>query len=204
MIRPHAYILAGGRSRRFGSDKAWAQLNGVPLIAHVALAVKSVAGRVTVVADTPDKFSPLGLRTIADQTPHRGPLGGLAAAIGDHASDDPLLLTACDLVLADVAVLDSLLRQWRPGDRALAMRDPMGWRPFPGLYHPKLESVVQNILVHGDGSLRALLERCGRAIAPAAHADAVDCNTPESLEEAKRLLMDPCAGSRGHNAGASC
>jgi molybdenum cofactor guanylyltransferase len=89
-------ILAGGQSRRFGSDKAEALFEGKPLLHHVADALRPqvsalvVAGRkwpgITVVADIPEA----GL----------GPLSGLAGAL-DYACRhdfDAVLSSGCDLL----------------------------------------------------------------------------------------------------------
>jgi molybdopterin-guanine dinucleotide biosynthesis protein A len=73
-------VLAGGRSRRFGSDKALALLDGRPLIDHALAALagcdeQAVAGR-----DWP------GLPTLPDRPgPDLGPLAGLNAAL-HHAA----------------------------------------------------------------------------------------------------------------------
>jgi molybdopterin-guanine dinucleotide biosynthesis protein A len=76
------YLLAGGRSSRFGSDKARAELAGVPLILRLAHQVEPVASPLVVVADRRDKYLDLGLTTIADALPGLGPLGGLLTACG--------------------------------------------------------------------------------------------------------------------------
>ena len=67
-------VLAGGRSSRFGSDKALAELGGKPLLAHAVERLGAwcddvvVAGRETAAA-----------RGIADwPRPDMGPLGGIA------------------------------------------------------------------------------------------------------------------------------
>lgn len=89
-------ILAGGQSRRFGSDKAEALFEGRRLLDHVAdglrLQVETlvVAGR-----DWP------GLGTVVD-LPQAGigPLGGLAGAL-DHAwrhDFDAVLSAGCDII----------------------------------------------------------------------------------------------------------
>ncbi len=54
------YILAGGKSRRFGSDKARAEAKGVAVIVRVAEALASIAGTVTVVADRAGRYDDLG------------------------------------------------------------------------------------------------------------------------------------------------
>ena len=69
-------VLVGGQSRRFGSDKALALLDGRPLIEHALAALAfcdalAVAGR-----DWP------GATSLPDwPAPHLGPLGGLNAAL---------------------------------------------------------------------------------------------------------------------------
>jgi molybdenum cofactor guanylyltransferase len=89
-------ILAGGQSRRFGSDKAEALVEGKALLDHVADALRPqcaelvVAGRtwpgLVMVADLPET----GL----------GPLGGLAGAL-DHAQRngfEEVLSSGCDVL----------------------------------------------------------------------------------------------------------
>ncbi len=74
-------VLAGGQSRRFGSDKALALLDGRPLIDHALAALAccdalAVAGREWPgIASLPDRPSP-----------DLGPLGGLNAAL-QHAAE---------------------------------------------------------------------------------------------------------------------
>ena len=87
MTRLPIYILAGGRSSRFGSDKARAVLDGEPLIKRVARMAMPIAESTTIVADRTGKYDDLGLRSIADDPPHLGPLGGLAAALGIAEKD---------------------------------------------------------------------------------------------------------------------
>ena len=79
MTRTLGAVLAGGRSRRFGSDKALAEYRGRPLIAHVLDALAAQCDAVVVVGKD------WGPDWIADRpAPDMGPLGGLNAAL--HAA----------------------------------------------------------------------------------------------------------------------
>jgi molybdopterin-guanine dinucleotide biosynthesis protein A len=70
-------ILAGGRARRFGGDKALASLNGRPLIAHVLEALAPAVDRVVVCGRSYGT-----LHYLADMPgPDFGPLGGINAAL---------------------------------------------------------------------------------------------------------------------------
>ena len=96
---PHApplYLLAGGRSSRFGDNKARALWRGQPLIAALAKSLAPSVKSITVVAATADAYADLGFRTIADLAPGQGPLGGLQAALHDNTTDAWLVVVACD------------------------------------------------------------------------------------------------------------
>jgi molybdenum cofactor guanylyltransferase len=89
-------ILAGGQSRRFGSDKALALVEGKPLLAHVADALRPQCAQLVVAGrDWP------GIESIADvPEPGLGPLGGLAGALALAQRDgfDAVLSTGCDVL----------------------------------------------------------------------------------------------------------
>lgn len=94
MTRLLGAVLAGGRSSRFGSDKALAELRGKPLLTHAAEALARQCGRVIVCGrDWP------GLISIADRPEaDLGPLGGLNAALHYASANgfDAVLSAGCD------------------------------------------------------------------------------------------------------------
>lgn len=97
-----AAIMAGGKSKRMGQDKAWIELDGEPLIKRVADVLALVADEVIIVANDP-KYDRLGLRVVRDRWPNGGALGGIATGVG-AAAHDTVLVAACDMpfLLADV------------------------------------------------------------------------------------------------------
>src|SRR5262245_52966476 len=101
MIKIPVYILAGGKSSRFGSDKARAIFRGEALISRIAREVEAVASQVTVVAERAGKYDDLGLRTIADLQSGLGPIGGLLTALGE-CGDDWVFIASCDMVAINI------------------------------------------------------------------------------------------------------
>jgi molybdopterin-guanine dinucleotide biosynthesis protein A len=89
-------ILAGGASRRFGSDKALALHAGKPLIAHVADALLGQCAALVICGRAWG-----GHVALEDAPgPGLGPMGGLCAAL-DHAATqgfDEVLAAPCDLL----------------------------------------------------------------------------------------------------------
>lgn len=160
-MKPPLYILAGGSSRRFGSDKARAEYRGEPLIVHVANALAGATEAPVIVADQPGRYEDLGIPTIGDHTPGRGPLGGLDSAFTDFAERHPgerwLLLVSCDFVDPDPAWVASLVSH-RDGVVAVSFRGSTGWEPLFTLYHAAIHDEVRTRLSGEERSLKGLLD----------------------------------------------
>ena len=173
------YVLAGGRSSRFGSDKARAEVEGVPLIQHVIRALEPVASRVTVVARERGQYDDLGLHTIGDLQPELGPMGGLATALADlhRTPEEPwLMLAPCDLLGLQRRWLHELLTRPRQGHRVVAFRGSR-WEPLPALYHREIQPEVESMIAGGQRSIWRLMERC-RPLA---------LNPPDSWEAMRKV-----------------
>ena len=69
-------ILAGGKSRRFGKNKALVEIDGIPLIGRVVSVMKSVFQHLVLITNTPDEYSYLKLPMYEDIIKGLGPLGG--------------------------------------------------------------------------------------------------------------------------------
>lgn len=96
-------IIAGGRSSRFGSDKACALLNGRPLLDHVLVGLRDQTDAIVICGQDVS-----GCVSLADRPrPEMGPLAGLASALFYAAQHgfDGVLTSACDtpLVPEDLA-----------------------------------------------------------------------------------------------------
>lgn len=96
-----AYILAGGQSARFGSDKALVTMEGKPLLLRLHASLAALGHAVQVIADREDRYAALGLTCLLDAQPQSGPLAGLMTAVRHRRSllgEGWLLLANCDQV----------------------------------------------------------------------------------------------------------
>src|SRR5438093_7282186 len=101
-----AFVLAGGKSTRMGTDKAFLELAGRSLLRNALELARNVTPIVRIVGD-PAKFSEFGI-TVEDVYPDRGPLGGIHAALGSSATDMNLVI-GVDLPLLEVGFLQYLV-----------------------------------------------------------------------------------------------
>lgn len=186
------YILAGGRNRRFGSDKARATIDDQPLITHQLNQLRGLVDPVTVVAERVDKYADLGLRTIADPQPFGGPLIGLATAIDDRLQqfgEGWLLLTSCDRVITKPAWVNHLIDHISDEHGAIAYRDGDRWEPLLALYHTSVSGAIEPTRRSGKASLQRLLHAVdAKALEKAPGWPALThVNTPQQLKS----LIDP-------------
>ena len=184
---PPLYILAGGRSSRFGSNKARHEVAGVPLLRRVANGFKPVVSMTFAVATTAEEYENLGIPTVADIMPHQGPLGGLATALR-HRLDTQgagwVALCSCDFLDPDPAWLDPLLDVVRRSvaSSAVCYRGER-WEPLLGLYHSRVLPFAEHHLATGRGAMWRLLEAVeatGIALPPG-YSSLPQANTPAAL-----------------------
>lgn len=91
-------ILAGGLSTRYGQDKAFLQIDGVPLIERVVEKMKKVFTRVILVTNQKREFEYLELPMVEDLIKGLGPIGGIYTGLSS-ISEQAGFFVACDMPL---------------------------------------------------------------------------------------------------------
>ncbi len=192
MRRLPSYILAGGKSSRFGSDKARAEIQGFPLIQRIAQLLGDSAIDVTVVADGRDKYADLGLRTIADVNPGDGPLMGLMTALKDalERGHEWVFLTSCDLLILRPAWLEDLFAHANPPQSFVAFRGTF-WEPLVACYHVSLIPPISQRLRQGQTAMWKFLDASNgiALLLPADWPPRIQANTPGELAAAIAALQ---------------
>jgi molybdenum cofactor guanylyltransferase len=109
-----AIILAGGRSSRFGRDKASEPLLGRTLLQHAVDRVAPLVQELIVVRaagqQLPSIESLLAVRIVDDAYPGAGPLGGIYTGLS-AATAERCLAVACDMPLLSAPLLRELQRR---------------------------------------------------------------------------------------------
>lgn len=154
-------LLAGGKSRRFGSDKALAILDGQPLIAHAYAALAPRCMEILVGVDEPGRAYPLPgpARTVVDAVPGIGPLGGLLAGLTE-ARTEWLLALACDLPWVSADHLTVLTRARSDAADAVVVQDGDRLQPLCALYQvERTRRAAEAQVATGRYALHAVLGR---------------------------------------------
>jgi molybdopterin-guanine dinucleotide biosynthesis protein A len=163
-------LLAGGRSRRFGSDKALARYGARRLIDHAVETLRAQTDGIVICGRDWTRILSLSDRPSADA----GPLGGLNAALHHAAA------TGFDAVLCiplDVHPLPDDLRQRLEGvtPRVLASQHAIGF--WPASLGPALDAH----LARGHRAIGGWVAHTGALRVPDAHLGLVNVNTRADL-----------------------
>lgn len=101
-----AYILAGGKSQRMGTDKGFLEWNGRTFIANIIAALTVVAGNNIVIISSDERYDLLGVTRIPDIIANKGPLGGIYTALKHSLTKRNLIVSV------DVPMISSEMIQW--------------------------------------------------------------------------------------------
>ena len=164
-------VLAGGRARRFGSDKAMALLGGKPLMVHAAEALGHHTAAIVVCGRELEGYHCLPDRP----APDLGPLGGLNAALR-YASDEGyegVLCTGCDMPVFPAALASALV-----GDGPAIVEGQFLMGYWPAALSAALDAHLRE---DPDRSVRAWLAMTHPCIIPAPPLPNI--NTPDDLRQ---------------------
>lgn len=155
-----AYILCGGNSVRFGSNKARVPIDGQPHLLRLAKSLRSQGHETHFVADSSDRYLDLGLATIVDAQPESGPMAGLISAVkhrASHYGSGWLLLLSCDQLRWKPQYFQWMVERVKPDAVAVTYQET-SLQPIPGLFHTRIESIAETALANRQLSLKRMLE----------------------------------------------
>lgn len=123
-------ILAGGRSRRMGRDKATLPVDGQALFERVLGVLQPLFPAILIAGDRPDLCRPQ-VPCVPDLYPGSA-LGGLYTAL-QAAATPFIFVVACDMPFADPQLIRAILAR-REGHDVVVPRTPSGLEPLFALY----------------------------------------------------------------------
>jgi molybdopterin-guanine dinucleotide biosynthesis protein A len=149
-------ILAGGRSKRMGSDKALLTIEGVPMLQRVINAAQTLADARIIISNSPTTHSPFLWPRFPDRFPDAGPLGGLATAL-HHTATSHLLLLACDMPNLTPPLLQYLVDQPRASNGVIIPEDKKGLQPLCAVYSRSILPLAEDAIEQGQLSMQTFV-----------------------------------------------
>jgi molybdopterin-guanine dinucleotide biosynthesis protein A len=181
-------VLAGGRSVRFGGEKAVAELLGKPLLAWAAERLAAVCGSVAInvraATEAEAVAAALGLPTLYDAPGDAsGPLAGVKVGLiwAERNGASMLAVSPCDAPLLPDDLYVRLLKEAQGG--AAMAETPDGRQPLCALWPVTALAIVREALAGGaHPPTWQVLERVGaRKVRFEAAAAFANINTRDDL-----------------------
>jgi molybdenum cofactor guanylyltransferase len=205
-LRVGAYVLAGGRSTRFGRDKALAELGGKPMLVRTlglvdyAVFHEELACTALVIGPA-ENYHTIWTPCVEDRWPGEGPLGGIITALLHERESkrkcDWSLILSCDMPFLTVEWLKFLIERAVKSDAQVALPhsehgpEPLCacWRTDAvGTLQPAFERGVRKV-TQGISLLRAeVLDEADWKRFDSAGRLFWNMNTAADYEEARRIV----------------
>jgi molybdenum cofactor guanylyltransferase len=190
------FVLAGGKSTRMGTDKAFVKWNGQhTLLAQVLNVARNVTPEVRIVGSSEKfaEFAPM----VKDKFNNSGPLGGIHAAL--LASETELnVILAVDMPFVSAVFLDYLLTQARNKRDADVVVPQTGgrWQPLCAIYRRQFAVFAEEALRAGRNRIDRLFDVVRVRVIDQKELEAggfslnifQNLNTPADLEAERRRV----------------
>jgi molybdopterin-guanine dinucleotide biosynthesis protein A len=185
--RLYGLVLAGGRSRRMGQDKALLKRDGRSQLANLVALLEPMVERVFVSTRSDQREEPERRRfsQIIDNYTSIGPVAGVLSAMEEYPAVD-WLVVACDLPNVNEDTVRFLIDNRSAEKPFTAYRSSYDDLPEPlcAIYRLGSEVIVRDCIDAGVTCPRKMLIRSDTKLLVQTDPRALDnINTPEELQE---------------------
>lgn len=150
------FVLAGGKSKRMGTDKGLVKFKGNPMISHIIEILDKLNLKTSIVSSN-EEYLKFGKPVYKDVIPNKGPLGGLYTAL-EYSQAPMVLLLACDMPSINSKGIQSLMTVAEPGKIAIAT-DRTQISPFFACYPRSLKDKVANALLADELKMQDFISK---------------------------------------------
>jgi molybdenum cofactor guanylyltransferase len=187
-------ILAGGKSRRMGQDKAFLPFGKGMLIERVIEVIQQVTADVILITNTPEQYQRFDLPMFADVIPDAGSLGGIYTGLVSAKTPYSLCL-ACDMPFVKPDFLRFLCDTAAEADVVIP-RNAEDFQPLCAVYSQACREPIRQRVAAGRLKITGFFDQVSVRVINSellARYDPHDvmffnANTPEEYEQARRIL----------------
>ncbi len=129
---------------RMGENKAFLQIDGVPIITRIYTLLKELFEVIIIVTNQKDLFADFGPKIHADLIPNKGVLGGLYTGIF-FSTFRYAFCVACDMPLLNRALIEFLVKKVTDED-AIVPRTADGLQPLHAIYSKTCLGAMKTII----------------------------------------------------------
>jgi len=150
-------ILAGGKNRRMGTDKAFLEIAGRPLIEHILRVLLERFEQTIIVTRNPERYRGLYAAVVTDALPIEGPLTGIYTGLL-HARTERIFVTACDMPYLSPRLISYMEQQTGEFDAVVPLVSGLP-EPLHAIYHRRILPVLLERLRCEERKISRVLDR---------------------------------------------
>ena len=158
-------VLAGGRSRRMGSDKSLMVLNGKTLVEYAIDALKPVCSKV-VISSNNFIYDYTGCEVWPDDLPDRAPMIGIYSSLKRSETDVNIILS-CDMPMMSSEMLKYLLENSSNHDITVPVHGDHFIEPLCGIYRKSSLEILKEFVEKGNFRLNEYIQACSHQLVEA-------------------------------------
>lgn len=140
-----AVILAGGKSSRFGSNKALAKFKGIRLIERVTDVLSTIFTKLIIITNSPIEYSYLNIPLYQDLIEGLGPIGGIYTGL-DAMDNDWAFFCACDMPFINEDLVRHIT-EVKNGYDAVVPKVDWKMEPLHALYSKKCLPFIKKLIL---------------------------------------------------------
>ena len=190
-----AAVLAGGKSKRMGKNKALINIGKDSLVETTINKIRPFFQEIILVTNKVESYAHLKIPMVSDIYENCGPLGGIHAAL-KAASYEFLFVVACDMPFIEPKFVEHILKSVDQNSDIVIPKVNDYYEPLHALYNKRCLPVIESCLNRGELKVTSIWpylnvrfveqEEINRFADPMKVF--FNINTPVDLNKAKKIL----------------
>ena len=153
-IPANSAVLIGGKSLRFGSDKAFLRLGNQYVSERLVQLLASIFSSVCFIASTKRSLPLRGLKVYYDREPGLGPLGGVLTAL-QNSKHDYTFIVPCDLPFIQPKLIEQLWQHKTDADIIIPFYNDHS-EPLTAFYHKRCIPHIEQTLRRNEHHMHSI------------------------------------------------
>lgn len=179
--RASGAVLAGGASRRFGSDKAMFVLDELSMLKHSVDSLRGAGCSPVYVVGGDEQSRDIDhTQYLGDLWPGDGPLGAIVTAL-EASSAQWLVVLSCDVPAIGPDEIESLLEARTSEVDVVLARSNRGVEPLVAVYSHELKASLREFFEAGTRSVLSALRQVSSVEVELSSESLLNVNRPEDL-----------------------
>jgi len=179
-----AGILAGGLSRRMGTDKSFLEHGDMTMLTHLITECSAFKEIILSTAKI-EPYKALGCKIALDELEQFGPMEGIYQILR-HSTTDVVFIMATDMPEITASFMEEMIQAYQ-GESCMVVRAGGRIHPLCGIYHRSLLPELKRLRKEGLGKMQLFVKSIPATYYDLSDDDVVtNVNTPQEYQTWKK------------------